>query len=127
MTYKISLDSLRKTASQRTLGYYESVVALGRVENGVLFLEDDVYAELRKKYSLNGTIPTLSAQASNFIRSAREAVANPKPVSVEERERRLSICNACEFLKDGKRCTKCGCTVSWKSRLEAWHCPISKW
>jgi len=72
-------------------------------------------------------LPSLTAQAVNAVSAVRTAISNPVPISPEERERRLSICHACEFLIDGKRCMKCGCHVNWKSRLEAWHCPIEKW
>lgn len=71
--------------------------------------------------------PSVGAQAVNIFGAAGEALLNPKPVSTEERERRLAICNACEFLIDGKRCSKCGCAVKWKAMLEAWHCPVEKW
>jgi hypothetical protein len=125
--HKIALQGLRKNASKRPLGYYESIVARGRVEGDVLFLEDDVYAELKKKYATKRKLPSVGAQAVSIFGAAGKALLNPKPVSSEERERRLAICNACEFLIDGKRCQKCGCHVNWKSRLEAWHCPVGKW
>jgi hypothetical protein len=79
-------------------------------------------------YSLpSKTLPSTMTQARNLIGAVGKAIVNPTPVSPEEQKRRLSICVKCEFLIDGKKCAKCGCNVSWKSRLEAWHCPIQKW
>ena len=72
-------------------------------------------------------MPSVATQAKNAVSAVGQAIKNPTPVSNEEKERRLAICHACEFLVDGKRCLKCGCTVKWKALLEAWHCPISKW
>lgn len=49
------------------------------------------------------------------------------PVSNEdERERRLSICRACEHYKDGW-CQKCGCYCAFKGWLETGKCPEGKW
>jgi Family of unknown function (DUF6171) len=75
----------------------------------------------------NPELPSVATQSRNLIGAAGKALMNPTPVSKEEQERRLRICHQCEFLIDGKRCQKCGCTVKWKALLEAWHCPISKW
>lgn len=122
---KLSLDELKTVSAKRLPGYYDEVIGSGHVEGDVLFLDDKVYVALRGKYSAR--LPALTTQAKNIIGAARKALVNRKPVSKEERERRLAICKACEFLKDGKRCLKCGCHVNWKSRLEAWHCPIDKW
>ena len=56
------------------------------------------------------------------------AVANRKPpVSVEEKERRMQICRDCEFLKNGRRCAKCGCIMIYKTKLRSGSCPIGKW
>lgn len=107
---KISISRLRQTHSP---AFCNDAISKGNVEGGILTLADDRYKELNR--------------IKNLAIAARQAMLHPKPVSTEERERRLSICNDCEFLKDGKRCLKCGCFVNWKSRLEAWHCPINKW
>lgn len=54
-------------------------------------------------------------------------------VSDEEQARRLGICGECPHLIQGRskkeegRCGKCGCHLNWKTRLEAWHCPVGKW
>jgi len=56
------------------------------------------------------------------------ATGNPLNVSDEEKNRRLSICNSCEFyIKDQERCSKCGCYMAVKTYLKAENCPVGKW
>ena len=55
---------------------------------------------------------------------------NPnQPRSAEElHEARLEICRACEFFKPRtERCSKCGCFMKLKTKLENAKCPIGKW
>jgi hypothetical protein len=41
---------------------------------------------------------------------------------------RMNICNSCPFfIKESKRCTKCGCFMEAKTRLKKTYCPINKW
>ena len=42
-------------------------------------------------------------------------------------ERRMSICNQCEFLKRFNRCDKCGCFMDAKTHFMDSECPINKW
>lgn len=43
-------------------------------------------------------------------------------------ERRLSICNTCEFfVKESQRCAKCGCYMTKKSAFKNLKCPLNKW
>jgi len=123
MSHKISVAHLKAVAKGKPSGYVEDVIAHGKVEGNTLFVQDADYVTLQKKYAL----PSLKTQIKNVFSATGKALMNPRPLSSEERERRLSICHECEFLIDGKRCQKCGCHVNWKSRLEAWHCPIQKW
>ena len=49
-------------------------------------------------------------------------------VSDEEKTRRMEICRACDqFKADTQRCMKCGCFMTYKSRLSAGKCSIGKW
>jgi hypothetical protein len=105
-------------------GYYDALISRGKIKDNMLILDDSDYREVQQGFR---QMPSVAAQAKNLVGAIGQAVINPKRVSQEERERRLSICRACEFLVGGKRCLKCGCGVNWKSRLEAWHCPIEKW
>ncbi len=48
---KILLSDLRAISAQRPAGYYDEIVKSGRIETAeIVVLEDEVYAELRKKY-----------------------------------------------------------------------------
>lgn len=41
---------------------------------------------------------------------------------------RMSICQECEFLiKITSQCSKCGCFMKLKTKLENANCPIGKW
>jgi hypothetical protein len=75
--------------------------------------------------------PSLAVRAGNLAAAAVEAVASGgKRATPEERERRLSICRGCEFFDaDRVMCRQCGCSLSLKTRLDAWHCPLvpPKW
>jgi hypothetical protein len=49
-------------------------------------------------------------------------------LSEEEKNKRISICNSCEFLFTPTRnCKKCGCFVDGKAVLAISDCPINKW
>jgi Family of unknown function (DUF6171) len=55
---------------------------------------------------------------------------NPKQkrVDEEEKNRRLAICEKCEFFRQASRtCKKCGCFMNLKSTLSKAHCPVHKW
>jgi hypothetical protein len=42
--------------------------------------------------------------------------------------KRLEICKGCEHLiKVTTQCTKCGCFMNLKTKLQAAACPIGKW
>lgn len=41
---------------------------------------------------------------------------------------RFKICEECpHFLKNTKRCAKCGCFLKLKTAVPGFHCPIDKW
>ena len=44
----------------------------------------------------------------------------------EEVEKRISICESCEFLKEN-RCSECGCFIALKAGLQTEKCPKGKW
>ena len=41
---------------------------------------------------------------------------------------RMNICGGCEFfLKEDKRCSKCGCFMEAKTKFIKTKCPMDKW
>jgi hypothetical protein len=55
-------------------------------------------------------------------------MATEKKVDQEEFDRRMAICDTCEFLKKpAKQCSKCGCFMKLKTKITRAHCPIHKW
>ncbi len=75
------------------------------------------------------TLPPLTEQVKNL---ANDVIAHAKnkfgKSTEEERARRLSICDSCEYLiKESKRCSACGCHVEIKSKWESSQCPLKKW
>lgn len=65
----------------------------------------------------------------SVVKNVQSVIAgNPLNVSDEEKNRRLSICNSCEFfIRDQERCSKCGCYMAVKTYLKAESCPVGKW
>jgi hypothetical protein len=47
----------------------------------------------------------------------------------EERERRLSFCNQCEYnqIDDQPKCIKCACPITFITQFEFKICPIGLW
>ena len=78
--------------------------------------------------------PPLVEQAGNAVgamgRTIRAAIkGEPVLVSIRERERRLVLCQACEYYDPGpNRCRRCGCN-GLKLDLATERCPLSppKW
>lgn len=76
--------------------------------------------------------PSLSLRARNLAGAIATAAASGfERATPEEAARRLSICGGtaetprCENYT-GASCRLCGCTMSWKVQMAAWHCPIGK-
>ena len=45
-----------------------------------------------------------------------------------EQQRRLDICNACEYYHHHRsRCKKCGCYMKHKVTFKSSECPVEKW
>lgn len=76
-------------------------------------------------------MPSLLQRTKSFAQASLEYVRQGLPqVSEEEYQRRISICQTCEFLQ-ADYCMKCGCKVIGKVLTKArWgseHCPINRW
>lgn len=49
-------------------------------------------------------------------------------VTDEIKNKRLSICKQCEYLKlEHYMCKQCGCFMRMKTSLNGTNCPIGKW
>jgi hypothetical protein len=64
----------------------------------------------------------------NTIEARPWHMATEAKVDQEEFDRRMAICETCEFLKrPAKQCSKCGCFMKLKTKIDRAHCPIHKW
>jgi len=65
--------------------------------------------------------------ATAVMKTAKNLVGGDTVIaSQEKREERMSICQECPFLRNG-RCLKCGCVTSIKIASETERCPVGKW
>lgn len=78
-------------------------------------------------------LPSVPEQIANaagavFRLGMQFLTGGPMLVQPDELDRRLAICQPCEFFA-GSRCTKCGCFGKLKARLESetGKCPEKKW
>ena len=76
--------------------------------------------------------PSVLKLASNFatasIKELSSFIRGDKPVSKEEKEKRMKICESCVFFETrSKRCKKCGCFLLMKTAWRTQVCPIGKW
>jgi len=42
-------------------------------------------------------------------------------------QKRIKICDTCEYKSQIGICTKCGCVLAIKARIPIFKCPIDKW
>ncbi|MFC0212771.1 DUF6171 family protein [Paenibacillus chartarius] len=57
-------------------------------------------------------------------------VRNVKLTTEEEYDRRMSVCQSCEYFQFGTTCRWCGCLMAVKAKLAAARCPApqgAKW
>ena len=75
-------------------------------------------------------MPSKKHQVKNAAKSLiRNVSSGFRFVSLLARDERFRICNKCPYLKHRLllRCSKCGCSLKLKTRLESESCPINKW
>ncbi len=119
--------------------HFENGVLVKEIRDGILITENlgktpiqISSEELKTRELLNGSQqPSILKKASNLAGAGVrviKAVTHRQRISAstEEQQRRLSICEVCEFSKNGT-CQKCGCFIRFKTKLETEHCPIHKW
>lgn len=75
------------------------------------------------------SLPPLTAQVGNLMRSAARHVAAGMPeASPEEQDHRKSLCRGCEqYRPSDDRCAACGCYVKEKTSWKLEACPLGKW
>ena len=72
-------------------------------------------------------LPSKLCRARSFIGSmAAFAKDGFRLVDDAEYQRRLEICEACDFFRE-YRCMKCGCQLRAKARGRAFRCPLGEW
>jgi hypothetical protein len=76
-------------------------------------------------------MPSILDMGKNLIETAvnvAASVANGDQINLSEEEanKRLAICESCEFYINS-RCSKCGCYMAVKTYLKAANCPVGKW
>jgi|10_taG_2_1085330.scaffolds.fasta_scaffold36665_2 hypothetical protein len=73
--------------------------------------------------------PNLTSKAWSLTKSLmRYAVEGFPNVSEKVFEKRMLICNSCEFLKrNNSSCGVCGCAIEYKGRMKTESCPKNKW
>jgi hypothetical protein len=71
--------------------------------------------------------PSLSEKVAGFGANMKQLVSSRfEAVSEEERIRRYSLCQECQWFKN-YRCMQCGCFMKIKSKFAAMRCPIGLW
>jgi hypothetical protein len=86
---------------------------------------------IRQVRTKNPTFPNLFQQLKNAAMAAREAAGGVAKnctlfASNEVADERRLICVACEH-RAKRRCSKCGCNVRIKTRLQTSKCPDNRW
>lgn len=90
-----------------------------------------ITAEERAAIRSKNKLPSNWEMFKNLIQAAKDAVKSGLDVrGPEDTEAALKICAECpKLIDDGgsHRCGSCGCVLSYKVKLKAWHCPLNKW
>jgi len=102
----------------------------------------DKYANVRRVVTTNEQnqqsqplMPGIVTMAKNLAYTSGAAITQavihphqPILLSDEESNKRMGVCNTCEFLNtEHYRCAKCGCYMKAKVKVAAAKCPIGKW
>ena len=82
---------------------------------------------------LEPQLPPVIEQLENATKAlgrmaVNKAIGNRVRATKGETKRRMMICEKCEnFIMRNHRCSKCGCRLKLKLRLETESCPLGKW
>lgn len=78
-------------------------------------------------------LPSKAEMAKNVTKSLARTVksfvsGDGISTTDKEREKRMKECLSCAwYIKEKKRCAKCGCVVALKTYLLEESCPVGKW
>jgi len=131
---KFKIADIAKAAERKPVGYYQDVMAHGKVDGEYLVLSVDNFKKLRLKYrgeSVMG-LPPIMTQAKTLSKAMVDfAGSGFKKVSREVFDKRMNECNKCEFWQKNAlagmgRCMKCGCSGA-KQWMPTQQCPIGRW
>jgi hypothetical protein len=123
--------------------YRDKLIANGSLTNEYLFIDIHVANIIRSQFGKGPVEPTgccgrknlppITEQAKNLagaIGRTANALIEGKQIkrSNQEQDKVLGICRECEFyIKEKQRCSKCGCYLAMKIKLEQEVCPVGKW
>ena len=80
------------------------------------------------KYEAEGEVQEVVKSQKFDMRGMSDRLKNVMLHDQDVIDKRLDICNGCEFLfKPTGTCKKCGCFMVIKSRISTSRCPIGKW
>jgi len=142
----------------RKEGYLEEIerCKLPQSHDGTICLDNAEVERIQKTYRTEqhtphvqiipppvpSNMPSAIQMAKNLATAVTEeaqaVLHGEEPVTQEEVDRRIGICNGCpnftknntslpEHVRKQERCTLCGCFMAYKSRLRSQHCPDGKW
>lgn len=130
---RTTLEQIALRAKERPKGYYEDVIARGRINGEWIEFDSATWEELKRKYRGEPPeLPTLDVLARNFWRAVGWWIVNGMPVTWPWQFRaRLRQCqtNQCgDWMGDRviARCAACGCT-GLKLWLASERCPKGFW
>jgi hypothetical protein len=135
--------AVERATPNRKNGYIEEVKKRNTSQdpNTYCLTTEDVLF-LKENFSKDKVLPSLMQMAKNaagaITEEAKAIAHNDPPVSIEEQNRRMDICRACEWFtpnikelpeekRKQERCVKCGCFMNLKKKLRSQHCPMKKW
>ena len=79
------------------------------------------------KYEAEGEVQEVVKSQKFDLRGMSDRLKNVMLHDQDIIDKRLDICNGCEFLTEKNKCEKCGCFMKVKTRVATARCPIGKW
>lgn len=72
--------------------------------------------------------PKLHIRIKNFLKALIDHIKTGlRKSSKREQNKRMRICNNCEYQNEKKECTICGCYLPMKTAWKEQKCPENKW